>query len=238
MNIIKKVLPIAVICILLSITFSPTTVADDPTEEDLTLEIGYKDNSGNFFFKELVVSEEDYLEFETKFEDWNTFVDECDSDGVMDISELLEFEDRTVDLVEDIKEMTYDEDLGEYLFPDSIVISSFIHEYLLLKGFSRKLFAFGRGRAWLPFNRHGESFIGMRFLPMKIDYALGYSKTRLINFFPPSVGTIDRLGTHNVWIIGFVGLYINFGDRYLDRPAGPVLLIGKGLWFKLGQDIP
>lgn len=235
----KTVLPIAVVALFLTLSMS-SAFGEDPVvdPQDLILEIGYKDNEGNFFYEQIEVAEDEYLVFEDSFTSFESFVDEIDADGIMDPVELLEFEQAVVDLITEIKELTYDEVTGTYAFPTCIGIGSFISEFLFLKGIGRKIFSIGRGRAWLPFNRQGESFIGMRFLPIFIQHTLGYTKVRIVNVIPPSIGVSDRLGIHNFWTVGFAGLYINFGDRYLDRPAGPVVLIGKALWYRLGEDIP
>ena len=243
MKYVKTILPITIVCLFLGLALAPAASAGEVSTEDLTLEIGYKDQQGNSFYKKLVVTEEEYDEFSSIWTGWEAFVEEARVDERMDVTELVEFETRTIELVQDIKEMTYDDETGQYLFPD-IDIQEFISTYLLTKmpkykalGGNR-IFTIGRGRAWLPFNKQGESFIGMRFLPIIVQHSLGYTKVKIINLFPPSIGVSDRMFIHNLMTIGFVGLYINFGERYLDRPAGPVLLIGRTVCLRLGEDIP
>ena len=231
MKALKTLIPVTVVVLFLCMAFSPAVSAGETTTQDRTLEIGYKDAEGNTFYKKLVVTAEEYEVFDGKWTNWESFVEVAREDERMSVEELIAFETLTVELIQNIKDMTYDDETGTYLFPD-IDIESFVNLYLMFKKsspvtrsiFGSRIFTIGRGRAWLPFNRQGESFIGMRFLPIVVQHSLGYTKVRRVTFFPPSIGVDDRLFVHNFFTIGFVGLYINFGERYLDRPAGPVFL--------------
>ena len=244
---IKTLIPVTVVILLLCLGLSPAVSAEEFSSQDRTLEIGYKDAQGNTFYKKLVVTSEEYEVFNDRWTNWESFIEEIREDERMSIGELVAFETKTIELIQNIKEMTYDEETGTYLFPELDIIE-FIKTYLLFKKarpFTRALafggsqiFTIGRGRAWLPFNRQGETFIGMRFLPIVIQHTIGYSKVKRVTIFPPSIGVEDRLFVHNLFTIGFAGLYINFGERYLDRPAGPVFLIGRTLSIRLGEDIP
>jgi len=254
----KTIIPVAIAILFLGLAFIPSLSAEinitkensqTPNEGetfsdlDKTLEIGYKNEEGDVFYKKLVVTDEQLSEFNDVWTNWEQFLDDVRADEKMSWEELLNFEIITRGLLQNIKEMTYDPDSGEYLFPE-FNIENFIKKYLLNKNsnakgiFGSNMFSIGRGRAWIPFNRQGESFIGMRFLPIVVQHALGYSKVRRVTLLPPSIGVEDRLFVHNVMTFGFIGLYINFGERYLDRPAGPVLLIGQTFGIRLGEDIP
>jgi len=241
MKLAKTILPVSVVALFLGLALMPAASAEEISTQDLTLEIGYKASlKEGYFFKKLVVTEQQLEAFNVNWLNWEEFVKEVRADERMDLNELARFIEKTVALVEEIKEMTKDPETGEYHFPD-INIFSFIEGHLFkrTKAFGgSKIFTIGRGRAWLPFNRQGETFIGMRFLPIVIQHTLGFSKVTRINIFPPSYGIEDRLFVHNLLTFGFVGLYINFGERYLDRPAGPVLLVGRSLGLRLGEDIP
>jgi len=238
MKTVKTILPVAIVALFLTLAIAPSVSADEPSQ-DQVLEIGYKDANGYQFYKKITVTAEQLQQFNTDWTAWENKVDEINNDEMMDATEVLEFETMTTTLIEEIKALTYDPETGTYNFPEPLTIGEFIHNYLFMQNIlGKRIFSIGRGRAWLPLNRQGESFIGMRFLPIIIQHSIGFTKVRLVNFFPPSIGVEDRMFTHNLMTMGFTGLYINFGERYLDRPAGPVILIGKTMFVRLGEDIP
>lgn len=242
MKITKTLIPLTVVALFLSLTLIPATGAEEVNTEDLTLEIGYKDTlKGEYFYKKLVVTEEQLAAFEISWDDWEVFLEETKEDGRMSIPELIKFKTKTIAIIEEIKEMTKDPETDEYYFPDINIFS--LIDATLPTGTSKalggsKLFSLGRGRAWLPGNKLGETFFGMRLLPIFVQHTLGYSKVSGLNILPPAWWTEDRLFVHNLITLGFIGLYINFGERFLDRPAGPVLLCGRSIGLKLGEDIP
>lgn len=249
---IQKIITIAIITLFLILTINPVTNADELDQE---LEIGYKDNNGYTFYKKITVTEDQLSQFNNNFSIWENKIKEFDLDNKMDATEIITFIELTNSLVNEIKELTYDSESGIYCFPEPLLpdgaILQFIKDHLLIKQENsrtpvplpihlqlRKVFTIGRGHAWLPLINSGETFIGARFLPIFLQYTVGYAKSRWINIFPPAICVEDRLGVFNLVTIGFVGLYINFGERYIDRPAGPVLLIGSQIWLRLGEDLP
>jgi hypothetical protein len=248
----KTIIPIAVVALFLILAISPAVNADELDQE---LEIGFNDNSGYTFYKKIIVTSEQLSQFNNNFTIWENKIKEFDLDNRMDATEILIFVEITNSLVNDIKELTYDFETGIYDFPEPLLpdgaILQFIKDHLLIKNEAttnpipqpihlqlRRIFTIGRGRAWLPLKNFGEAFIGARFLPIFLQYTIGYAKSRWINFFPPAICIEDRLGIFNLITVGFVGLYVNFGERYIDRPVGPVLLIGRQGWLRLGEDIP
>jgi len=248
---IKKVTPAVISALFLILALAPAINADEIDQE---LEIGFKDNNGYTYYKKIIVTTEQLSNFNINFTIWENKIKEFDSDNKMDANEIITFIELTNSLVNEIKELTYDSESSTYNFPDPLLpegaILQFIKEHLLIKDSSskpiaqpinlklRKIFTIGRGRAWLPLQNSGEMFIGARFLPIFLQYSVGYAKSRWINLFPPAICIEDRLGIFNLVTVGFVGLYINFGERYIGRPAGPVLLIGSQIWLRLGEDIP
>jgi len=249
---IKTIIPIAVIALFLSLAIAPSISADELDQE---LEIGFKNNIGYTYYNKIIVTPEQLSQFNTNFSIWENKIKEFDLDNRMDATEILTFLEITNSLVNEIKELTYDSELGIYNFPEPLLLDGailqFIKDHLFInKGSSknpvplpihlqlRKIFTIGRGRIWLPLKNFGEAFIGTRFLPLFLQYTIGYAKSRWINIIPPAICIEDRLGLFNLITVGFVGLYINFGERYIDRPVGPVLLIGSQVWLRLGEDIP
>ena len=247
----KTIIPLAVTALFLVLALLPAISANEIDQE---LEIGFKDNNGYSYYKKIVITPEKLSKFNNNFTIWENKIKEFDSDNKMDATEILTFVEITNSLVNEIKELTYDPESATYNFPDPLLpenaILKFIKEHLLIKDTSstplpkpidlklRKVFTIGRGRAWLPLQNSGETFIGARFLPIFLQYTVGYAKSRWINLFPPAFCVEDRLGIFNLVTVGFVGLYINFGERYIGRPAGPVVLIGSQIWLRLGEDIP
>lgn len=252
MKSLKTIIPIAVVALFLSLALAPTISADELDQE---LEIGFSDKNGYTFYKKIIVTPDQLSQFNDNFTIWENKVTEFGLDNRMDANEIITFIEITNSLVNEIKELTYDSETGMYNFPEPLLtkeaILQFIEYYLLINNDGstnpaplpirlhlRRIFTIGRGRAWLPIQDSGETFIGARFLPIFLQYTVGYAKSRWINFLPPAICMEDRIGIFNLVTIGFVGLYINFGERYISRPAGPVLLIGSQIWLRLGEDIP
>lgn len=248
----KTIIPIAIVALFLSLALAPALSADEVNQE---LEIGFKDNTGYTFYKKIIVTSDQLSQFNNNFAIWENKVKEFDLDNQMDPNEILIFLEITNSLVNEIKELTYDQEARTYNFPEPLLsdgaILQFIKDHLLMNKKTspspvplpihlqlRRILTIGRGRVWLPIKNFCETFIGARFLPIFLQYTVGYAKSRWINFFPPAICIEDRLGIFNLITVGFVGLYINFGERYIDRPVGPVLLIGSQAWLRLGEDIP
>jgi len=88
---------------------------------------------------------------------------------------------------------------------------------ILMKLFSGKIdfmlpiISFGRGFSWIPLYP-GEAFIGFMFRPIIMQYfLLGYTASLNINLLPPRIEYWDMVGTHTLFVLGFVGIYIDFG---------------------------
>ncbi|OGS40836.1 MAG: hypothetical protein A3K77_04105 [Euryarchaeota archaeon RBG_13_31_8] len=246
-----KILPIAIAALFLILAAVPTINADELDQE---LEIAFNDDNGYIFYKKIIVAPEQLTQFNYNFTIWESKVKEFDSDNKMDTTEILSFIEITNSLVNEIKELTFDIETGGYNFPkpllsDGAILQFIKHHLFIDKETStisvplpihlhlRRILTIGRGRAWLPLTDFDDAFIGMRFLPIFLQYTVGYAKSRWINVFPPAICVEDRLGVFNLITMGFVGLYVNFGERYINRPVGPVLLIGRQVWLRLGEDI-
>jgi len=96
--------------------------------------------------------------------------------------------------------------------------------------------SFGRGFSWIPMYP-GEAFIGFMFRPIIMQYFLfGYSGTINVNLLPPRIEYWDMVGTHTLFVCGFVGIYIDFGKIGYGIPKlqfliGEALIAGGFDWF-------
>ena len=224
---IKYLYPIAVVILFLSLAFAPTVSASGDNTSQL-LEIAYSNNGGSYY-SQLEIKPEKIELFTDSWETWENTLKSIQEDGKIDNGELAIFEDVTVSMLEDIRELSCDP-AGRYHFPLAIDIASLIHNYFFMIGGGTRIISIGRGRVWLPLNRQGEAFIGMKLLPIFLFQSIGFTKVRSWSLAPLSISVSTRWLKHNVCTMRFTGLYINFGKRYLDRTAGPVILIGK-TWF-------
>lgn len=229
------ILSLAIVGLLLSIALTPPVSAGDGGTIERTLEIAYEDENGNVFFKKIIVSEEQLQAYMNSWSEWEYLLKQIRSDGEIDDQEMEDFEAITVRLLEEFKELTYDEITGEYSFPP-INIPTYVHDFLFTLGPGARIFSIGRGRAWLPFNRQGETFVGKRYLPIIIWHNIGFTRVKFWSLFPLSRIVMTRMFKHRSFTMGFTGLYINIGKRYLDRPAGPIILIGRVNLISLGDD--
>ena len=179
----KTIIPIAVVALFLCLALAPTVSADELDQE---LEIGFTDKNGYTFYKKIIVTPDQLSQFNDNFTIWENKVTEFALDNRMDANEILTFIEITNSLVNEIKELTYDSETGMYNFPEPLItkeaILQFIEYHLLINNNGptnpvplpirlhlRRIFTIGRGRAWLPIQDSGETFIGARFLPIMLS---------------------------------------------------------------------
>ena len=232
----KKLINIIVIGLISSLVLIPNinavTYKDSPS-----LEISYIDQNGYTYYISFELSSEQIQEFRNTWDKWENCLKNIREDNKMSLEETIEFEAKSVILLEEIKNLTKDTSIGQVYFPPNIDISSFIHSHLFTMGFGAKIFSIGKGRVWLPFNRQGEAFIGIRFNPIFISYSIGFTRVRLRSLSTFSIVISNRFFVHRVCVAGFSGLYINIEKLYPDNSFGPVILIGKPLLLGVGDDI-
>jgi len=233
---LKEIMYISVIALLLSLVLTSNInakiISDNPT-----FEVGYIDQSGNSFYAVIQLNDEQIQKFRDSWCDWENYLKNIREDHDMNLQENKELESRSIILLEEVKNLTRDPNTGQIYFPSNIEIPTFVHSHLFILGFGARIFSIGRGRVWLPFDRQGEAFVGVRFNPIFVSYSIGFTRVsvRSLSILPSCI--LNRFFVHRVCTAGFTGLYVNFGKLFSDSSVGPVILIGKPLFVTVGSDI-
>jgi hypothetical protein len=232
----KKLIQISIVGLLLSLIFLPTIGAEDNNDNPY-LEIRYVDQTGDTYYVSIELNNEQIQIFRETWTQWENYLKNIREDKELYFQETKELETKSIILLEEVKNLTTNPATGQIYFPPGLDISTFIHSHLFMMGLGVRIFSIGRGRAWLPFNRQGEAFIGIRFSPIIVSYSIGLTRVRAISLSTFSMSISNRFFAHRVCIAGFTGLYINFGKLFQDTSVGPVILIGKPLLISVGKDI-
>ena len=230
----KKICAFATVALFLSLILASANSAGNEFGD--IFEIEYADDNGNTYNVVIEIEEEQLKEFINSWCSWEDTLKIIRSDGEIDDQELIDLENETITMLEELKELTYDPETGVYYFPN-INIPTLVHDHLFMIGGGTRIFSVGRGRVWLPFNRQGETFVGKRFAPIFVRHTIGFTRVKSVSLFPFSWFILDRLFTHRICTFGFTGLYIDFGKRYFDNSIGPVILIGIPRLIRLSDDI-
>lgn len=229
MKIYKKILPIIISILFISLIFAPSYEASGPFNTNI-IKIAYIGEDGKKYYANIVMSDEQIEIFKNTWNSWENEIKKIRRDNVVNDSELIQVEAITVDLLEEIKELTYDPGTGGYLFPPDIDLPTFIHDYIFHFGRGSRILSIGRGKTWLPFNRQGESFVGVRFSPIVVSNTIGFTRVMMRSYFPYTKIILDRFFQHRTMTLGFKGLFIDFGKRYFDTQAGPVIMVGSFIY--------
>jgi len=230
----KKFICISIVGLLLSLVLIPNMIAGANSDSP-SLEIGYTDQTGNTYYIKIELKEEQIQKFRDIWSQWENYLKNIRVDNELNLQEIKDLETKSIRLLEEIKNLTTDPATGQVYFPPSIDIPAFVHSHLFMLGFGVRMFSIGRGRVWLPFNRQGEAFIGVRFSPIFVSYSIGFTRVRVRSMF--TVSSTNRFFVHRMCTAGFSGLYINFGKLFPDSSMGLVILIGKPLLISVGSDI-
>ena len=127
------------------------------------------------------------------------------------------------------------QDMG--LIPDAFPVASILTNLLRPKmSFMLPIISFGHGQSWIPLYP-GEAFIGFMLRPIFMQYfgPFGYSGTLNIHLLPPRIEYWDMVGTHTLFVLGFVGVYIDLGQIGFGIPDlqflfGEALIAGGVDW--------
>ncbi|MGF3555210.1 MAG: hypothetical protein ACQXXF_08125 [Thermoplasmatota archaeon] len=231
----KKIIQTIIVIFFLNLVLTPNINAINYNCPDL--EIEYVDQTGSIYYVSLNLSIEQIQKFKNVWVEWENYLKNIREDNQMDYQETLEFEKKSITLLEEIKNLTRDPTTNQFYFPSTLEISNFIHSHLFMTGFGARIFSIGRGRVWLPFNRQGETFIGLRFNPIFVSYIIGFTRVKVRSLSTFSMVVSNRFFVHRVCTAGFSGLYINFKKLFPDNSIGPVILIGKPLLINVGDDL-
>ena len=119
------------------------------------------------------------------------------------------------------------------ILPESFVFSipKFLNPNI---AFLVPVISIGSGFSYIPFYP-GEAFIGFMFRPIFLQYFLfGYTASINFNLIPPRLEYWDLVGTQTAMILGFTGIYIDFGKIGYGIPNMQFML-GESL-FVTGVD--
>ena len=226
---IKKIVPILVFLLFLNITLIQPIPADSPKNSGQIVTIWLPKITSDDYFVQITVTEE---QIQTYYDILYAIISSINM-SILEESqmgkEISQDEWDTIkltinDFINSVK--TIDENFPninlEQLVTD--IIGAFFNPFL---GFfpPRPVISIGIGISWIPLYKY-ESFIGYMFRPMLTRYVFGFSRVGglLSNYL--------KIGTYFKLILGFEGLYINFGDLGNNQIIGPTIYIGRALYVR------
>jgi len=226
---IKKIVPILVFLLLLNIALAQPIPANSPKNSGQMLTIWLPKITTEDYFVQITVTEE---QIQSYYDILYTIIDSINMSILEDSplgEEISEEEWDTIkftinDFITSVKSI--DENFPN-INTDQIVtdiIDAFFNPF---SGFfpPRPIISIGTGITWIPLYKY-ESFMGYMLRPMLTRYVFGISRVGglLSNYI--------KIGTYFKLILGFKGLYINFGDLGNDRIIGPTIYIGRALYVR------
>ena len=226
---IKKIIPIIVLLLLLNISLVQPIPADNPKNSGQILTIWLPKITSDDYFVQISVTEDQiqtyYDILYTVYDSINiSILEESPMGKEISLEEWDTIKHNINDFIISVKSI--DENFPniniEQLVTD--IIDAFFNPFL---GFfpPRPVISFGIGVTWIPFYKY-ETFIGYMFRPMLTRYVFGFSRVGglLSNYL--------KIGTYFKLILGFKGLYINFGDLGNNQIIGPTVYIGRALYVR------
>jgi hypothetical protein len=225
----KKLIPIALVALLLGMGLAPGVYATIPTNKMLTIWMGAEDKDD--YFARVQVSQDKIEILNNSFSVLLTSIEVAMNNDTRGPNG----ENITKEELKEIEASTYEFIL---LLNDTIgagfpllgcieligsVIGFLLGPFYFLR---QPIFSIGYGVSVIPWYFY-EMFIGKLFRPVWIAYLFGFTATFRINPFPPHI-PFNRIGLHRLRSVLYNGLYIDFGDLGHDRKIGMVMLIGFG----------
>jgi len=224
MNRKKRIIPFFFILLLLNIALMQPIHAEDLKDKGQMLTIWMPDITHDDYFIQTTIYKEDIQSINNKlFEILDLFYSSISPESLGGSEIVLEEWDEiklnlryfiqsissldetltitnVEQLIDDIVDAILNPVVG--LFPPNPVIS------------------IGLGTTWIPFYDY-ETFVGVMLRPMITRYCIGFSNVG----GPASTNII--IGRYFKLVIGFRGLFINFGDIGFNRIIGPTIYIGR-----------
>jgi len=228
-NIKKTIIPIAVIILLVNLTFSPIIIADPldiKTKKMTVLAEGIKNEN---FKLEVEISDEDLNKLNNKInnlmETINFTINENSEQGT-------NISDNEWDLIKNIIYKIFDliaEIFGkDFPLEETKIFIDFLIEKLInpVNLFKQPIISLGVGFTFIPFYDY-ETFFGKLIRPVIMQHFLGFSATTKFNIFVVGFPYL-KFGLHRIRTFFFNGLMINFTDLGVNRLIGPQILLGFG----------
>ena len=226
---LKRMALIFILILLLNISFAQPLHADTPKNSDQMATIWMPRITEDNYFTQITITTEQiqtfYYELYDIFDSINISMAKTSPSGnEITQEEWIFIKENISNFVISIKSI--DENFPNINIEQIItdVIEGFFNPFV---GFlpPRPIISIGTGATWIPLYQY-ESFIGFMLRPMLTRFVFGFSKVGGL------LSTYWKLGTYFEMILGFKGLFINFGNIGYDQVIGPTIYIGRALYVR------
>jgi len=219
----KKIIPIAIISLFITMLFSPVIYAEDNIEQERILTIWMPGITKNNYFTQIELTDEELQIFIDKIYAAlkvinNTMVPDSNGLSVITYEEWQKISENVCIFIDSVKCIIDDfPDIDTDKFIKKIIESFFIP----LPGFFRPkpYFSAGIGSTWIPFYEY-ETFLGLLIRPMLTRYQFGFSHVGGLAQCRFTIGKFIMMNTC------FFGFFINIGDIGMEKIMGPTMYIG------------
>jgi hypothetical protein len=225
----KIIFPIIILTLFLSVALVQPTSAESPKNSEKMVTIWMPKITSEDYFVQITVTNEQIQTYYDKlyaiYETVNiSTAQESQMGSEITQEEWDDIKSSLNDFIISIKTIdeTFPNINTKQLVTD--VIDAFFNP---LAGFfpPNPVISIGTGATWIPLYNY-ESFIGYMFRPMLTRYFFGFSKVGGL------LSTYLKIGTYFKLVLGFKGLFINFGDIGFDQIIGPTIYIGRALFVR------
>lgn len=219
----SKIITFAVSILFIFLLFSPSIQSKEPVNRDNLLTIWMPEITEDDYFTQISVSNEQKQTFIAILGDVLDVINSSMAPGSPEGLKITYEEWQTIGIV--VNEFIDSIRSLDENFPD-IDIRELISN--LIEGFFRPftgfllpepMFSAGISFTWIPFYGY-ESFIGVMLRPMFTRHIFGYSRVGGI------LGRFYKIGTYSMFLIRFIGIFINFGDIGKEFTIGPTMYLG------------